>query len=130
MLHERYGKKHIMVDAHYSQLRDIPSTTHYNKLRQTFDLIEKHLRSLEALGEDIQNNMIVSLIKSKLPRSVIARLEEYKADEDSPWDLESIRKGLKRFIAAQEAGERQTNLNSSHNFNNNDSEKPLGETSI
>ena len=74
-----------MSDAHYSQLQDIPpSTGHYSKLRLTLDLVEKHLRSLESLGEDVNNNMIVSLVKSKLPRPVIARLEGYKDDENTP----------------------------------------------
>ena len=31
MLKERYGKKYLMIDAHYSQLRDLPpSTYHHN----------------------------------------------------------------------------------------------------
>ena len=114
MLKERYGKIHLMIDAHYAQLREIPqSTSHFSRLRPTFDVIEKHLRSLESLGEDANNNMIVSLVKSKLPKAVITRLEEYKNDDDEPWDLVKIRKGLRRFITAQEAGERQVNFNKS-----------------
>ena len=50
-------------------------------------------------------------MKSKLPRSVITRLEEYKNDDDQPWQLETLRKDLRKFITAQEAGERQTNFN-------------------
>ena len=113
MLTERYGKKYLMIDAHYSQLRDIqPSMGHSSKLRLTLDLMEKHLRSLESLGEDVNNNMIVSLAKSKLPRFVIVRLEEYKDDDSKPWDLNTLRKGLNKFVSAQEAGERQMNLHS------------------
>ena len=85
-----------MIDAHYLQLRNIPlSTCHYIKLRVTLDLMEKHLRSLGSLRENVNNNMIVLLVKSKLPKSMIARLQEYKDDEDKPWDLNTIRKGLK-----------------------------------
>ena len=81
-----------MIDTHYSQLRDIPpSTGHSSKLRLTLDLIEKHLRSLESLGEVVNTNMIISLVKSKLPRFVIARLEEYK-DDSKPWDLNTLQK--------------------------------------
>ena len=129
MLTDRYGKKHLMIDAHYSQLRDIPpSTSHFSKLRLTSDIIEKHLRSLESLGENVNNNMIVSLVKSKLPRSVIARLEEYKDDEETPWDLETIRKGLKKFVTAQEAGERQMSFNNGQPSNENSyNETPLVE---
>ena len=123
LLTERYGKKHLMVAAHYSQLRDIPqSTGHYSKLRITLDCVEKHLRSLESLGEDVNNNMIVSMVKSKLPKYVIARLEEYKDDDDTPWNLETIRKGWKKFVTAQEAGERQMNLN--NQISGDEKEKP------
>ena len=51
-----------------------------------YDMIKKHLHSLELLGEDISNNMIVSLVKSELPKAVIARLEEYK-DDNTPWEI-------------------------------------------
>ena len=105
LLNDRYGRKHLMIETHYSQLRDLPNG--YNsKLRVTYDIIEKHLCSLESLGENVENNMIVSLVKSKLPKVVMVRLEEYK-DDDTPWNLEKIRKGLKKYVTAQEAGERQ-----------------------
>lgn len=45
MLLDRYGNLNLLVDAHYSQLREIPvSTNNTYKLRTTVDLIEKHLR--------------------------------------------------------------------------------------
>ena len=64
LLNDRYGRRHLMIDAHYSHLRDLPSSNgYYSKLRVTYDVIEKHLRSLESLGENVENNMIVSLVK-------------------------------------------------------------------
>ena len=54
-------------------------------------------------------------------------MEEYKDDEDKPWDLETIRKGLKKFVTAQEAGERQMNFNTGHSSNDSQNEKPLVE---
>ena len=111
-----------MIDAHYSQLRDLPpSSSHYSKLRAMMDSVEKHLRSLESLGEDIKNNMIVSLLKSKLPKIVITRLEENKDDGNIPWDLDTLRKVLNKFIMAQEAGERQMKFN---NPSYSEEEKP------
>jgi len=80
---------------HYSQLQDLPtSCSSYNKLRATIDSAEKNLRSLQSPIENIQNNMIVSLLK--LPRDVITRLEKYRSDKDGrekAWDL----KGLREF---------------------------------
>ena len=48
------------------------------RLRSTFDELEKHLRCLTALGEDTNHRHFVSLIMSKLPREVIIKLEEMK----------------------------------------------------
>ena len=72
LLRERYSKKQLMIDAHYSRLRDIPiGSTYYEKLRSTFDQIERHIRSLEALGQNVENEFMVSLIRSKLPRTIL-----------------------------------------------------------
>ena len=106
LLQERYGKKQLIINAHYAKLKEMPqSSNHYEKLRSTFDNIEKHLRSLEALGENIENNLMMSLLQTKLPRHVLARLEEYK-NNDNDWTVKNLRKELKRYIAAQEMGSR------------------------
>ena len=55
-LQERYGKKQLIIHAHYAKLKEMPqSSNYYEKLRVTFDSIEKHLLSLKALGENIEN---------------------------------------------------------------------------
>ena len=79
LLKERYCNKQLMIDAHYSKLRNIPiASTYYEKLRSIFDQIERHIRSLEALGQSVENEFMVSLIRSKLPRTILAKLEGYK----------------------------------------------------
>lgn len=72
------------------------------------DTIEKHLRSLKALGENVEQPHFVFLIKSKLPKAVVSQMEEYK-DMEEKWTVERIRKAFKH-VCAQEAGERQTPL--------------------
>ena len=107
LLQERFGRDELMMDAHYSALMDLPVSLNITvKLRTTYDMIEKHLRSLKALGENVDQPHSVFLIKSKLPKMVISRMEEYK-DMEEKWTVESIRKALKRYICAQEVGERQ-----------------------
>ncbi|KAK2561806.1 hypothetical protein P5673_015192 [Acropora cervicornis] len=107
---QRFGRDELMMDAHYSALMDLPVSLNVTeKLRATYDMIEKHLRSLKALGENVDQPHFVFLIKSKLPKMVISRMEEYKDMEDK-WRVESIRKALKRYICAQEVGERQTQV--------------------
>ena len=99
-----------MINAHYSQLRDLPTTsTYYEKLRSTYDQIERHLRSLQVLGQNIENNFMFSLIQSKLPRTILAKLEEYK-NTDAPWTVTSLRKELKKYLSAEEVGDRLVNF--------------------
>ena len=110
LLQERFGRDEPNMDAHYSVLMDLPvSLNNAAKLRETYDMIEKHLRSLIAFGEHVDQPNFVFLIKSKLPKTVISRMEEYK-DMEEKWTVESIRKAFKRYICAQEVGERQTQL--------------------
>ena len=83
LLQERFGRDDLMMDAHYSALMDLPVSLNVTaKLRATYDMIEKHLRSLKALGENADQPHFVFLIKSKLPNMVISRMEEYKDMEE------------------------------------------------
>ena len=59
LMKDRYGKRQIMVDAHYSQMINMPAAT-FNRvsLRAFYDVTEKHLRSLQALGENTNQMQI------------------------------------------------------------------------
>ena len=108
LLQERLERDDLTVDAQYSALMDLPvSLNDAAKLRETHDMIKKHLRSLKVLGENVDQLHFVFLIKSQLPKTVTSRMEEYK-DMKEKWTMESIRKALKWYICAPEVGERQT----------------------
>ena len=49
-------------------------------------MIEKHIRSLKALGENVDLPHFVFLIKSKLPKMVISWMEEFK-DMEEKWTV-------------------------------------------
>ena len=71
-----------MINAHYSQLLDCSiASTYYDKLRSTYDYTEQHLRSLQILGENTECNLMISLIQSKLTRTILAKLEEYNTSD-------------------------------------------------
>ena len=81
-----------MIDSHYTHLMEMPvAFNRISSLRATYDNIEQHLRSLAALGEDTDQRQIINMIKSKLPKVVLARLEERKP-EDKQWTVEMLRK--------------------------------------
>ncbi len=51
LLQERFRRHDLTMDAHYSALMDFPvSSTVTATLSETYDMIEKHLRSLKGLG--------------------------------------------------------------------------------
>ena len=107
LLQKRFGQNEIIINAHYTSLMDLPaSTCHTSALRTSYDTIEKHLRSLQALGEDVNTKMLVSLIMSKLPKDVITHLTDHKVD-DQEWPVQLLRDKLHRYITNRENAERQ-----------------------
>ena len=72
LLKERYGKKQIMIKAHFAKLMNLPMATYKTtSLRTFYDTMEKHLRCLQSLGEDDNNTQILTVLQSKLSRSVL-----------------------------------------------------------
>ena len=117
LLKERYGNDQLIVDTHYAKLMEMPPASNKTtSLRAIYDAIEQHLRSLQSLGEDINQRQIVSLIRSKLPKVVTVRLEQQKGTENE-WTVEMLRKSLKGYITAQEIGENQFLTNSEDDEN-------------
>ena len=108
VLHERYGNKEHVIQAHYASLSDLPpSNTNSTKLRLTYDSIETSLRSLEALGENVENSYIVLLILSKLPPELKLKLEEQRTHEGN-WTTTLLRKQLHKMVLAREIVENST----------------------
>ena len=98
LLQKRFGQNEIIINAHYTSLMDMPaSSSSTSALRTSYDSIEKHLRSLQALEEDVNTKMLVSLIMTKLPKDVITPLTDHKEDGQE-WTVQLLRDKLHRFI--------------------------------
>ena len=68
ILRERFGNTQDVVDMHYKELLEVqPPTLKVESLRTFLDRVEKHLCSLEVLGESVNQRVFVSMIRSKLP---------------------------------------------------------------
>ena len=97
----------MVLDAHYTHLMDLhKQATNTSSLRATYDPVEKHLSSLQSLGEDVHHRQIILIIRTKLQKVVIARLKQQK-DLDEEWTVETLRKALKNCISAQDVVETQ-----------------------
>ena len=55
-----------------------------------------------SMGEQIENNYVISIIKSKLPNSFNLKLEESRIGE---WTADSLRKSINKFLLARERSE-------------------------
>eukprot|EP00117_Sycon_ciliatum_P031421 scpid56680/ scgid24579/ len=76
MLKEQFGKQECVANAHYKSLMEIPpAENNTTALRKLHTQIERHLRSLEAVGKDMNQKIFVSIVMAKLPETVIFNLE-------------------------------------------------------
>ena len=97
-----------------------PATRDFSKLRLTIDEVEMHLRTLEALGEDISQSYLISLIKSKIPKETLEQLENGKGTDK--WTVKLLRERLRIHLSAKEEAERQSSsidLKANSNFTPN-----------
>ena len=98
----RFGNKQLIVDAHYHDLSHLPpATNQVNSLRKCYDAIERNLRNLKAIGEDVNHRHFVALICEKLPQRVLYQLYMLKA-ENEDWTVPKLRQLLGKHISALE----------------------------
>lgn len=92
-LKERYGKPGAIIDAHYVALYRIQTSGRsVQECRNVLNEIEKHLRVLQSLGEDVNHNHLRVMIMEKFPEDLIYELRmKTGPDGDS---IESIRKKI------------------------------------
>ena len=82
LLRERFGDVQSVVNCHYTELINITPAINSSKgLRQLYDQVEKHLRSLEALHQDVNQEVFISIITSKLPKDVLVQLKFQRVKE-------------------------------------------------
>ena len=99
----RYDDKKYIIQSQYTSLSNLMKSTNATKeLQKTFNLIETQLRSLESMGEQIEDNYVISIIKSKLPNSFNLKLEESIIRE---WTADSLRKSINKLLLVRERSE-------------------------
>lgn len=102
VLKRRFGNSQLIIDSHYRNLSHLPvATNHTVSLRQTYDAIERSLRSLEALGENVDHRHFVAMISEKLPQKVMYQLYMLKPDGEK-WTVSKLRQMLEKHITALE----------------------------
>ncbi|XP_056016813.1 uncharacterized protein LOC130053512 [Ostrea edulis] len=107
IIQERFGDAQSVIHKHYMELINIqPVTNDTLSLRRLYDDLEKHMRSLEAWRQDVNQDVFVSMITSKLPKETLLQLEIQKGSRDK-WTVKKIRDLFKAYVTAKESTEFQ-----------------------
>ena len=107
ILKERFGNIQDAVDLHYSELLNLqPASNKTSSLRNFLDQINRHLRSLEVLQQDVNQDILVSMMKSKLPNEVLLQLEIQKGSQEK-WTVSTLCDKLRKYVVARENSEKQ-----------------------
>lgn len=107
ILKDRFGNEQDVIDLHYNKMINLPTATNKtSSLRGLLDNIEKHLRSLEVLKQNINQDVFVSMIRAKLPEEVLMQLEILHGAKNK-WTVEDLRGSLHNYITAREHSEKK-----------------------
>lgn len=107
ILKDRFGDVQSVINKHYVELINTQSATNdTSSLRKLHDDIERHMRSLEALHQDVNQDVFISMITSKLPKETLLQLEIQKGSQEK-WTVQKLRDLMKSYITVKESSELQ-----------------------
>lgn len=92
LLKERFGQEYKQINAHMQALIDLPApSTTTSSVRQFYDAIESHIRSLTALGqtEDSYGSMLTTILLGKIPGKMKQTMA--RAHGKREWTLAELR---------------------------------------
>ena len=96
-----------------------PAPNNPKGLRKMYNDVEKHLRSLQALEQDSDQDLFISMITSKLPKDVVIQLEIQKGAR-TPWTVRELRERFNDYIVARERAELHVSATKSESAENYD----------
>ena len=122
LLKQRFENRAIIFQAHVRELFDLRRLLHANpiELRNLVDVVNSHLRALEALGskEEINSIILFHLIRSKIDEDTLGKWDDdFGCDKLPSWDLFS------KFISKRCITLENKEINSRKSFNFNKNEK-------
>ena len=105
LLKERFGNNQDVIDLQYHEMINLqPANNSTYSLRVFLDKIQRHLRSLDVLEPDINQGVIVSMVKAKLPQDVLLQLESMNG-ANNKWTTLKLIETLRDYVVAREKSE-------------------------
>ena len=93
LLKERFGQKHVLINAHMDALLKISSATNdVKKLGSLYDACEGYIHGLELLGvyPESYGDLLIPIVMKKLPAEV--RRIMLRSHDEATWTLADLRK--------------------------------------
>ena len=116
LLKERFGNLQSVVNSHYTQLVNLKPAVNTTKgLRSLNDQFERHFRSLEALKQDTNQEVFISIMTSKIPKDVLLHLQIQRGSKVR-WTVSRLRELLSEYILAREETEEQCHMEATGNI--------------
>ena len=79
LLKEMFNDTQLILHFHYIEVINLPPANNSSKeLSSFYEHVEKHLRSLQALEQDIDHGIFIPIITSNIPKDVLFQLELQK----------------------------------------------------
>ena len=96
---ERYGNVQETVKTHYDKIMKLQhATSRVTILRY---LLDNHLRGLQFLGQDIESELFVSVLWSKIPHDVLLQLQ-LSFGVNNKWSVSKLVDMLNESVIARE----------------------------
>ena len=100
ILKTRFGRDQELINLHYTQLINLQiANNKTSSLRSLLCDIEKHLRCLPVLKQNIEQDVFVAMIRAKLPEDVLFQLETVNGSKNK-WTVEKLGERLDDYITA------------------------------
>lgn len=107
LLKKGFNDTQLILHLHYTELINLPPANNSSKgLRLLYHHREKHLRSLQALEQDIGHDIFIPIMTSKIPKDVLFQLELQKGAKNR-WSVRMLRELFNNYICATERAEQQ-----------------------
>ena len=98
ILKERFGNEQEVIDHHYNKMINLsPVTNKTCSHRGLLDSMKKHLRCLQVMKQNINQDVFVSMIRAKLPEEALLQLEILHGTK-TKWTADALRERRHEYI--------------------------------
>ena len=127
IVRERFGNSQEAIDLHYNQMINLPPAMNKtSSLRNLLDTMERHIRILEVLKQNTNQDVFVSMIRAKIPEEVLLQLDILNGAKNK-WTVESLHARIDEYVTARENAEKKEDQDDAK-FKKSGQSRPKGRT--